>query len=86
MTPELDLLSALGQVDPPPAAVLDAAREALWSAVAPEMLAADPSAGEFADPAQSRRSPAPGADRRSAASGADQPRPFGQDPPADPGA
>jgi hypothetical protein len=72
MTPDLDLLSALGQVDPPPAAVLDAAREALWSAVAHEMLAANPSAGESADPAQSRQSPAPARSR--------------QDPPAAPGA
>ena len=32
-----DPLSALGRVDPPDPAVLDAARELLWSAVAREM-------------------------------------------------
>jgi hypothetical protein len=36
--PDLDLLAAIGQVDPPDPGVLDAARETLWSAVAEEML------------------------------------------------
>ena len=36
--PDLDLLAAIGQVDPPNPGVLDAARETLWSAVAEEML------------------------------------------------
>jgi hypothetical protein len=36
-------LRRLGHVDPPVPAVLDAAREVLWSAVAAEMLATDPS-------------------------------------------
>lgn len=39
------LLRALGQVEPPGPGVLEAAREALWSAVAEEMLAADPAGG-----------------------------------------
>jgi len=38
--PDLDLLTAIGQVDPPDPGVLDAARETLWSAVAAEMLGA----------------------------------------------
>jgi hypothetical protein len=38
VTPGLDLLAAIGRVDPPDPGVLDAAREALWSAVAQEML------------------------------------------------
>jgi hypothetical protein len=38
--PDLDLLAAMGQVDPPDPDVLDAARETLWSAVAEEMLGA----------------------------------------------
>ena len=37
-TPDLDLLTAIGRVDPPEPGVLDAARETLWSAVAEEML------------------------------------------------
>ena len=36
------LLGALGRVEPPRPAVLEAAREALWSAVAAEMLATQP--------------------------------------------
>jgi hypothetical protein len=36
------LLRALGRVEPPRPAVLEAAREALWSAVAAEMLATQP--------------------------------------------
>ncbi len=43
---EPGLLAALGHVDPPPAAVLDAAREVLWSAVAQEMLATAPASGQ----------------------------------------
>jgi len=43
-------LLRLGDVDPPAAAVLAAAREILWSAVAAEMLASDP-----ADPAAAAR-------------------------------
>ena len=39
------LLCALGRVEPPDPAVLEAAREALWSVVAGEMLATDPSGG-----------------------------------------
>jgi hypothetical protein len=42
MTDFPDLLSALGRVEPPSPAALDAAREVLWSAVADEMLATDP--------------------------------------------
>jgi hypothetical protein len=42
MNPELAELQRLGRVDPPAPAVLDAAREVLWSAVAAEMLATDP--------------------------------------------
>ncbi|MGH3190949.1 MAG: hypothetical protein ACRDPY_11340 [Streptosporangiaceae bacterium] len=38
--PDLDLLAAIGRVDPPDPGVLDAARETLWSAVAEEMLGA----------------------------------------------
>jgi hypothetical protein len=37
----LELLGALGRVDPPSAAVLAAGRESLWSEVADEMLSAD---------------------------------------------
>jgi hypothetical protein len=44
MNPELAELQRLGRVDPPAPAVLDAAREVLWSAVAAEMLATDPAA------------------------------------------
>ena len=39
------LLRALGQVEPPGPGVLEAAREALWSAVAEQMLSADPAGG-----------------------------------------
>jgi len=39
---ELAAVRRLGQVGPPPPAVLDAARETLWAAVAAEMLAAGP--------------------------------------------
>ncbi len=38
--PELEALGQVGQVDPPDPAVLDAARELLWAAVAAEMLSA----------------------------------------------
>jgi hypothetical protein len=38
-------LRALGRVAPPGPGVLEAAREALWSAVAGEMLAAGPDGG-----------------------------------------
>ncbi len=38
-------LRALGQAEPPGPGVLAAAREALWSAVAGEMLSADPDGG-----------------------------------------
>jgi len=47
------LLRALGRVEPPRPAVLEAAREALWSAVAAEMLATRP-------PGDSRRGKAAG--------------------------
>jgi hypothetical protein len=40
-----ELLRALGQVEPPAPAALEAAREVLWSAVAGEMLATDPAGG-----------------------------------------
>jgi hypothetical protein len=40
MTPDWLELEALGQVGPPDPAVLDAARELLWAAVAAEMLSA----------------------------------------------
>lgn len=39
---ELAAVRRLGQVGPPPPAVLAAARETLWAAVAAEMLASDP--------------------------------------------
>jgi hypothetical protein len=39
------LLRELGRVEPPAAAVLEAAREALWSAVAGEMLGTGPAGG-----------------------------------------
>ena len=42
---DLGPLRALGQVEPPGPGVLEAAREALWSAVAGEMLSADPDGG-----------------------------------------
>jgi hypothetical protein len=42
--PDLEDLELLGQVDPPPPGVLDAARELLWSAVAAEMLPTAPDA------------------------------------------
>jgi hypothetical protein len=45
MTPP-DPLTALGSVEPPPPDVLDAAREALWSAITHEMLTTAPSAGQ----------------------------------------
>ena len=43
--PDDMLLGALGLVEPPRPAVLEAAREALWSAVAAEMLATEPPGG-----------------------------------------
>jgi hypothetical protein len=39
------VLRALGRVDPPAPAVVEAARERLWSAVAGEMLATRPADG-----------------------------------------
>lgn len=42
---DLGPLRALGQIAPPGPGVLEAAREALWSAVAGEMLAANPDSG-----------------------------------------
>jgi hypothetical protein len=54
-------LRALGQVEPPGPGVLDAAREALWSAVAEEMLSAGP-AGR-AGRADAGRAGAPGTDQ-----------------------
>ncbi len=50
------LLRALGQVEPPGPGVLAAAREALWSAVAEEMLSAGPAGGT----GQTRRAGAEG--------------------------
>jgi hypothetical protein len=38
VTQDWSILERLGRVDEPPPAVLDAAREALWAAVAEEML------------------------------------------------
>jgi len=63
MTPP-DPLTALGSVEPPAPDVLDAAREALWSAITHEMLTKDPSAGQTTrttDPAAGRtaRHPSP---------------------------
>jgi hypothetical protein len=40
-----ELLRTLGQAEPPVPAALEAAREVLWSAVAADMLAADPAGG-----------------------------------------
>jgi hypothetical protein len=54
------LLRALGQVEPPGPGVLEAAREALWSAVAEEMLAAGPAGGDRTD---AGRTGAAGTDR-----------------------
>jgi hypothetical protein len=55
------LLRALGRVEPPRPAVLDGAREALWSAVAAEMLATEPPSGSgkgrAADPGRPRHEP-----------------------------
>jgi hypothetical protein len=56
-SPESDLLAALGRVDPPPPAVLDAAREVLWSAVAQEMLATDPASGHVTGTGRSESAP-----------------------------
>ena len=52
------LLRALGQVEPPGPGVLEAAREALWSAVAGEMLSAGPAGGR----SEAGRAGAAGAD------------------------
>jgi hypothetical protein len=38
--PELEAIAQVGRVGPPDPAVLDAARELLWAAVAAEMLSA----------------------------------------------
>jgi hypothetical protein len=53
---ELEQVTELGQVDPPGEAVLEAAREALWSAVAQEVLRAAPAgdSGARHRPAQPR--------------------------------
>jgi len=51
-TPDLERLGQLGRVDPPALGVLDAAREALWSAVAAEMLATAPSDAARTDAAR----------------------------------
>ncbi len=59
--PEPDPLTALGHVDPPRPDVLDAAREALWSAITHEMLTADPAACQATAP---HRTTEPRADRR----------------------
>jgi hypothetical protein len=45
-------LSRLGRVSPPAAEVLQAARDALWSAVAAEMLATGPDEGRRAPAGQ----------------------------------
>jgi len=70
MTPDGLELEALGQVDPPDPAVLDAAREYLWAAVAAEML----SAGETTASPQTAKREAEG------------PRQAENRPSADPGA
>jgi len=54
-------VTALGYVDPPPPDVLDAAREALWSAITHEMLTTDPAAAQTV----LRRSVKPGPRRQS---------------------
>ncbi len=63
-TPDLDMLAAIGQVDPPDPGVLDAARETLWSAVAEEMLggtvAEARTRGARRDQAEHRRREHPG--------------------------
>jgi hypothetical protein len=56
--PSAGLLRALGQVEPPGPGVLEAAREALWSAVAGEML----STGPAGDRAEAGRAGAAGTD------------------------
>jgi hypothetical protein len=48
------LLRALGRVETPGPGVLEAAREALWSAVAEEMLAAGPAGGDRTDAGRTR--------------------------------
>ncbi|MGB6456823.1 MAG: hypothetical protein WBH47_20335 [Streptosporangiaceae bacterium] len=50
-TEALELLRALGRVDPPEPGVLAAARQPLWSAITDELLSAD-SAGEPGRPQQ----------------------------------
>jgi hypothetical protein len=60
------LLGALGQVEPPEPSVLEAAREALWSAVTGEMLSAGPAASADKTSAartDAGRAGAPGTDR-----------------------
>ncbi len=59
MTPP-DPVTALGYVDPPPPDVLDAAREALWSAVTHEMLTTDPAAAQTAACAEAAEPPPAG--------------------------
>lgn len=50
-TEALELLRALGRVDPPDLGVLAAARQPLWSAITDELLSAD-SAGDPGRPQQ----------------------------------
>jgi hypothetical protein len=63
-SPEAGPLAALGRVDPPPPAVLDAAREVLWSAVAREMLATGPASGQVTGADRSESAADHRADRR----------------------
>ncbi|HEY6296814.1 MAG TPA: hypothetical protein VIX15_14225, partial [Streptosporangiaceae bacterium] len=67
--PDLEELERLGQVDPPPPAVLDAAREVLWSAVATEMLATAPDAGHAGEPSATRQAEEPAREPRPADAG-----------------
>jgi hypothetical protein len=50
-----DPLSLLGEVEPPAAAVLENAREVLWSAVASEMLELDRVEDAVREPRPSKR-------------------------------
>jgi hypothetical protein len=50
-----DPLGLLGEVEPPAAAVLENAREVLWSAVASQMLELDPVEDAVREPRRSMR-------------------------------
>ena len=72
-TEALELLRALGRVDPPDLGVLAAARQPLWSAITDELLSAD-SAGDPGRPQQGE------AQQREAQRSAARPRPDQSSP------